>query len=117
MGRSPKEVEDQVTYPLSGNLRGLAGVKAVRAVNMFGYCFCTVVFEDNIDATLARQRILERLNLLGEALPAGVIAKLGPDATELGWIYQYYLDVDQTKAPNGRGYDLGELRALQDWFI
>src|SRR5207247_1864211 len=75
------------------------------------------IFEDNVEKPAARQRILERLNFLDGTLPAGVVAKLGPDATGLGWVYQYYLEVDQTKAPNGRGYDLGELRSLQDWFI
>ena len=117
MGRSPKEVEDQVTYPLSVNLQGLGGVKTVRATSMFGFSLITVIFEDSVEKSAARQRILERLNFLGGALPAGVVAKLGPDATGLGWVYQYYLEVDQTKSPNGRGYDLGELRSLQDWFI
>ncbi len=117
MGRSPQEVEDQVTYPLSVNLQGLAGVKTVRATSMFGFSLLTVIFEDKSDKSAARQRILERLNLLGDALPAGVKARLGPDATGLGWVYQYHLEVDQTKSPNGRGYDLGELRTLQDWFI
>ena len=116
-GRGPQEVEDQVTYPLSVNLQGLAGVKTVRATSMFGFSLLTVIFEDSTEKSAARQRILERLNLLGDGLPAGVQAKLGPDATGLGWVYQYYLDVDQSKSPNARGYDLGELRALQDWFI
>jgi len=109
-GRSPREVEDQVTYPLSVNLQGLGGVKTVRATSMFGFSLITVIFEENVEKSAARQRILERLNFLDGALPAGVVAKLGPDATGLGWVYQYYLDVDQTKAPNGRGYDLGDLR-------
>jgi Cu(I)/Ag(I) efflux system membrane protein CusA/SilA len=117
IGRSPQEVEDQVTYPLSVNLQGLAGVKTVRATSMFGFSLITVIFEDKIDNYFARQRILERLNYLGGTLPEGVTAKLGPDATGLGWVYQYYLDVDQSAAPNGRGYDLGELRSLQDWFV
>ncbi len=117
MGRSPKEVEDQVTYPLSVNLQGLGGVKTVRATSMFGFSLITVIFEEDVENSAARQRILERLNFLDGALPAGVVAKLGPDATGLGWVYQYYLEVDQTKSPNGRGYDLGELRSLQDWFI
>src|SRR4026207_1979996 len=111
-GRSPQEVEDQVTYPLSVNLQGLAGVKAVRANSMFGFSLITVVFDDSIDNYFARSRVLERLNYLGDILPAGVTPKLGPDATGLGWVYQYYLQVDGTK-----GYDLGELRAIQDWFV
>ncbi len=116
LGRSPQEVEDQVTYPLSVNLQGLAGVKTVRANSMFGFSLITVIFEDKIDNYFARSRVLERLNYLGDILPAGVTAKLGPDATGLGWVYQYYLAVDPTQSAKG-GYDLGELRALQDWFI
>ncbi len=115
-GRSPQEVEDQVTYPLSVNLQGLAGVKTVRASSMFGFTFITIIFEDQIDNYFARSRVLERLNYLGDVLPAGVIPKLGPDATGLGWVYQYYLEVDPSKA-GATGYDLGQLRALQDWFI
>src|SRR5712692_5328387 len=88
-GRSPQEVEDQVTYPLSVNLQGLAGVKAVRANSMFGFSLITVIFEDKIDNYFARSRVLERLNYLGDILPAGVEPKLGPDATGLGWVYQY----------------------------
>ncbi len=116
MGRSPQEVEDQVTYPLSVNLQGLAGVKTVRALSMFGFSMITVIFEDGVDNYFARSRVLERLNYLGTLLPSGVVPLLGPDATGLGWVYQYYLHVDPAKAPRG-GYDLGELRAVQDWFI
>jgi len=90
-GRSPQEVEDQVTYRLSVSLQGLASVKAVRATSMFGFSFLTVIFEDNVDTYFARTRVLERLNSLGDMLPTGVVARLGPDATGLGWIYQYYL--------------------------
>ena len=115
-GRSPQEVEDQVTYPLSVNLQGLAGVKTVRASSMFGFSIITIIFEDKIDNYFARSRVLERLNYLGNVLPAGVTPQLGPDATGLGWVYQYYLDVDPTTAPQG-GYDLGQLRGVQDWFV
>lgn len=115
-GRSPQEVEDQVTYPLSVNLQGLAGVKAVRAASMFGFSLVTIVFDDKIDNYFARSRVLERLNYLGDVLPQGVEPKLGPDATGLGWIYEYYLDVDPKISPKG-GYDLGQLRAIQDWFV
>jgi len=110
-GRSPQEVEDQTTYPLSSALQGLAGVKAVRATSMFGFSFLTVIFEDKIDPYFARTRVLERLNSLGNLLPADVAARLGPDATGLGWVYQYYL-----KDESGT-QDLGSLRALQDTFI
>src|SRR5690349_2133370 len=115
-GRSPQEVEDQVTYPLSVNLQGLAGVKTVRANSMFGFTLITVIFEDRIDNYFARSRVLERLSLLSSQMPAGVSPQLGPDATGLGWVYQYYLAIDPARAPKG-GYDLGQLRALQDWFI
>ena len=115
-GRSPQEVETQVTYPLSVNLQGLAGVKTVRATSMFGFSLINLIFEDNIESAIARQRVLERLNYLRSKVPAGVEPTLGPDATGLGWVYQYYLEVDPTKSPKG-GYDLGELRSLQDWFI
>src|SRR5476651_434120 len=110
-GRSPQEVEDQVTYPLSVNLQGLAGVKTVRASSMFGFSLVTVIFDDRTDNYFARSRVLERLNYLGDTLPSGVTPRLGPDATGLGWVYEYYLDVDPAKSPNG-GYDLGQLRAI-----
>ncbi len=113
-GRSPREVEDQVTYPLSVNLQGLSGVKAVRANSMFGFSLVTVVFEDRVPGDLARQRVSQRLSLVGSQLPAGVIPQLGPDATGLGWVYQYYLHVDPAAAD---GHDLGELRAVQDFFL
>jgi Cu(I)/Ag(I) efflux system membrane protein CusA/SilA len=115
-GRSPQEVEDQVTFPLSVNLQGLAGVKTVRATSMFGFSLITVIFAERVDNYFARTRVLERLNLLTSQLPPGVVPQLGPDATGLGWVYQYYLDVDPKQSPQG-GYDLGQLRALQDWFI
>jgi len=110
-GRSPQEVEDQITYPLSSALQGLAGVKAVRATSMFGFSFLTVIFEDQVDPYFARTRVLERLNSLGSLLPETVTARLGPDATSLGWVYQYYLD------DSSGTQDLGSLRALQDTFI
>ncbi len=115
-GRSPQEVEDQVTYPLSVNLQGLTDVKTVRASSMFGFSFITIVFEEQVDNYFARTRVLERLNYLGDHLPAGVVPKLGPDATGLGWVYQYYLHVDPKLSPKA-GYDLSQLRSLQDWFI
>ena len=100
-GRSPQEVEDQVTYPLSVNLQGLAGVKTVRANSMFGFSLITIIFDDKIDNYFARSRVLERLNYLGSTLPTGVTPQLGPDATGLGWVYQYYLNVDPKKSPHG----------------
>jgi Cu(I)/Ag(I) efflux system membrane protein CusA/SilA len=116
MGRSPQEVEDQVTFPLSTGLQGLAGVKEVRATSMFGFSLVTIIFEDRIDTYFARARVLERLNYLQGQMPEGVTPQLGPDATGLGWVYQYYLHVDPAKAPDD-GYDLAQLRSLQDWKI
>ena len=116
MGRSPQEVEDQVTFPLTTGLQGLAGVKDVRATSMFGFSLITIIFEDDVDTYFARTRVLERLNYLQANMPEGVKPQLGPDASGLGWVYQYYLEVDPAKAPGG-GYDLGKLRATQDWFI
>ncbi len=110
-GRSPQEVEDQITFRLSGSLQGLAGVKTVRATSMFGFSFLTVIFGDNVENYFARTRVLERLNSLGELLPSGVVARLGPDATGLGWVYQYYLN-DKSGVQ-----DLGALRTLQDNFV
>ena len=110
-GRSPQEVEDQITYPLSVSLQGLAGVKSVRATSMFGFSFLTVIFADKVDPYFARTRVLERLNSLGDLLPESVTARLGPDATGLGWVYQYYL-----KDESGT-QDLGSLRTLQDTFV
>jgi Cu(I)/Ag(I) efflux system membrane protein CusA/SilA len=125
-GRSPQEIEDQVTYPLSVNLQGLAGVRTVRATSMFGFSLITVIFDDKIDNYFARTRVLERLNYLGNILPAGVTPRLGPDATGLGWVYQYYLKVSDTPSLKSQisdlespraAYDLGQLRALQDYFV
>ncbi|MCX6866319.1 MAG: CusA/CzcA family heavy metal efflux RND transporter [Verrucomicrobia bacterium] len=116
MGRSPQEVEDQVTYPLTSGLQGLAGVKEVRATSMFGFSLATIIFEDKIDTYFARTRVLERLNFLQGSMPEGVKVQLGPDASGLGWVYQYYLRVDPEKATDG-GYDLAHLRSLQDWHV
>ncbi|MDI1310720.1 efflux RND transporter permease subunit [Prosthecobacter sp.] len=116
MGRSPQEVEDQVTFPLSTGLQGLAGVKEVRATSMFGFSLITIIFEDKVDTYFARARVLERLNYLQGSMPEGVKPQLGPDASGLGWVYQYYFDVDPTKVTDG-GYDLAQLRSLQDWYV
>ena len=112
-GRSPQEVEDQVTYPLSTNLQGLAGVKEVRASSMFGFSLLTVIFEDKIDNYFARTRVLERLSFLQTLLPEGVTPQLGPDATGLGWVYQYYLKVDPLRAPESAGCGIRWLRSRQ----
>jgi Cu(I)/Ag(I) efflux system membrane protein CusA/SilA len=108
-GRSPQEVEDQVTYPLVTNLQGLAGVRVVRASSAFGFSMINVIFEDNIDLYFARTRVLERLNLVTKQLPEGVVPTLGPDATGVGQVFWYTLESDQL---NPR-----DLRTLQDWFV
>jgi Cu(I)/Ag(I) efflux system membrane protein CusA/SilA len=109
MGRSPKEVEDQITYPLSVNLQGLAGVKSIRATSEFGFSMINIIFEDSIDFYFARQRVLERLSIAGGFLPAGVTPYLAPDATALGQIFWYTVE--------GEGKSLDELRAIQDWYV
>src|SRR6516165_6319572 len=108
-GRSPKEVEDQITYPLSVNLQGLAGVKSIRATSEFGFSMINIIFEDSIDFYFARQRVLERLSIAGGFLPAGVTPYLAPDATALGQIFWYTVE--------GEGKSLDELRAIQDWYV
>jgi CzcA family heavy metal efflux pump len=109
MGRSPQIVEDQVTYPLVTNLQGLPEVKYVRGSSMFGMSFVYVIFNDETDVYWARERVLERLNYATRLLPDGVTPTLGPDGTGVGHILWYTLD-----AP---GMDLGEQRALQDWYV
>jgi CzcA family heavy metal efflux pump len=109
MGRSPQIMEDQVTYPLVTNLQGIPSVKNVRGTSMFGMSFVYVIFEDDADIYWARTRVLERLNYAQKLLPEGVSPSLGPDGTGIGHVFWYTLD-----AP---GYDLGELRAIQDWYV
>ena len=108
-GRSPKEVEDQVTYPLVTNLQGLPGVRTVRASSAFSFSMINVIFEDDVELYWARTRILERLNLVSRDLPEGVTPTLGPDASGLGQIYWYTLESDTMS--------LRDLTTLQDWFV
>jgi copper/silver efflux system protein len=110
-GQTPRIVEDQLTYPLATTMLSVPGVKAVRGFSFFGDSFVYVLFDDGTDPYWARSRVLESLSQVRDRLPQGVSPALGPDATGLGWIYQYAL-VDRT----GR-HDVGELRALQDWFL
>src|SRR6266581_2351363 len=107
-GRSPREVEDQITYPLTVNLQGLTSVKTVRSSSAFGFSMINIIFEDDVDVYFARTRVLERLNLASSFLPSGVTPTLGPDATGVGQIFWYTVE-----GP----YDPGTLRSLQDWFI
>jgi Cu(I)/Ag(I) efflux system membrane protein CusA/SilA len=110
-GQTPRIVEDQLTYPLTTTMLSVPGVKAVRGFSFFGDSFVYVLFDDNTDLYWARSRVLEYLSQARDRLPPQVSPSLGPDATGLGWIYEYAL-VDRS----GR-HDLGELRSLQDWFL
>lgn len=119
MGRSPKDIEDQVTYPLTTTLLGIPGVKAIRSTSMFGMSFIYIIFNDNIDFYWSRSRILEKLNSLPTGtLPVGVQPTLGPDATALGQIFWYTLEGRDPKTgmPNG-GWDPQELRTIQDFYV
>lgn len=109
MGRSPQLIEDQVTYPLVSNLQGIAKVKNIRGSSMFGMSFIYVIFDDDADIYWARTRVLERLNYAQRLLPEGITPTLGPDGTGVGHIFWYTL--------NARQMDLGEQRALQDWYV
>ena len=108
-GRSPQEVEDQVTYPLVTNLQGLPGVRVVRANSAFSFSMINIIFEDNVDLYWARTRVLERLNLVSKQLPEGVVPTLGPDATGVGQVFWYTLESDDM--------DQRDLRTVQDWFV
>ena len=110
-GQAPQLVEDQVTYPLTTTLLAVPGAKSVRGFSSFGDSFVYVVFADGTDLYWARSRVLETLNQLQGRLPTGVTPQLGPDASGVGWIFQYAL-VDRSGT-----HDLSQLRALQDWFL
>jgi Cu(I)/Ag(I) efflux system membrane protein CusA/SilA len=110
-GQAPRIVEDQVTYPLATTMMSVPGAKTVRGYSMFGDSFVYILFEDGTDPYWARSRVLEYMNQAQSRLPAAAKPALGPDATGVGWIFQYAL-VDRTGQ-----HDLGELRAIQDWFL
>ena len=119
MGRSPKDIQDQVTYPLTTALLGIPGVQTVRSTSMFGMSFIYIIFKDNIEFYWSRSRILEKLNSLPSGtLPVGVQPTLGPDATALGQIYWYTLEGRDPKTgrPNG-GWNPQELRSIQDFYV
>ena len=109
-GRSPKDVEDQITYPLSVALQAVPGSRSVRGKSMFGFSFVQVTFGDEVDFYWARSRVAEQLTTVAGRLPDGVTPRLGPDATALGQIYYYVLEPPP-------GMDLAELRSKQDFFI
>ena len=135
-GRSPKDIEDQVIYPLSVNLMGIPGMKVIRSNSMFSFGMINVIFEEGVDFYWSRTRILERLNIAQKDLPEGVVPQLGPDATALGQIFWYtvengYYCPDHPKlrfdepgvcSEDGQelvfsDYNLGELRSIQDWYV
>ena len=110
-GQGPRVVEDQVTYPLTTAMLSVPFAKVVRGYSFFGYSFVYIIFEDGTDLYWARSRVLEYLNFVAGKLPPGVTPSLGPDATGVGWVYEYVLkDTTRTK-------DLQQLRSIQDWFL
>src|SRR5262245_15364728 len=109
MGHSPREIEDQVTYPLSLSLQGLAGVRVVRSSSDFNFSMIDVIYEDGVDLHSARQQLAERLARAAPSLPAGVTPGLAPDAPATGQIFWYTVE--------GTGHDLGKLRDVQDWYV
>ncbi len=108
-GRSPQDVDDQVTYPLTASLQGTPGVKTIRSMSGFGFSMVFAIFDDSVDYYWARSRVLERLSAAAGRLPPGVTPVLGPDSTALGQIFWYTLE--------GEGFSLEELRSLQDWYV
>ncbi|NQV30044.1 MAG: efflux RND transporter permease subunit [Candidatus Marinimicrobia bacterium] len=109
-GQAPQVVEDQVTYPLTTAMLAVPYAKVVRGYSFFGLSFVYIIFEDNTDLYWARSRVLEYLNYVSSRLPQGVTPTLGPDATGVGWVYEYVLD-------GGDKYDLQQLRSIQDWYL
>lgn len=108
-GRSPQDVDNQVTYPLTTSLTGTPGVKTIRSMSGFGFSMVFVIFKDDVDYYWARSRVLERINVAQQRLPSSVTPVLGPDATALGQVFWYTVE--------GEGFDLAELRSIQDWYL
>ena len=108
-GQAPQVVEDQVTYPLTTQMLAVPGAEVVRGYSFFGLSFVYIIFEDGTDLYWARSRVLEYLNYAAGKLPKGVTPSLGPDATGVGWVYEYVLESDR--------HDLQQLRSIQDWFL
>jgi Cu(I)/Ag(I) efflux system membrane protein CusA/SilA len=117
-GRSPQDVEDQITYPLTVSLLGIPGVKTVRSFSMFGFSTVYIIFKENVEFYWSRSRVLEKLNSLPPgSLPEGVRPMLGPDATALGQVFWYTLEGRDGKGNPTGGWDLHELRSIQDWQV
>lgn len=117
-GRSPQDIEDQITYPLTTSLLGIPGVKTIRSSSMFGFSSIYIIFEEDIEFYWSRSRILEKLNSLpSNLLPEGVSPTLGPDATGLGQIFWYTLEGRDEKGNVTGGWDLHELRSIQDYYV
>ncbi|MHC4438867.1 MAG: efflux RND transporter permease subunit [Planctomycetota bacterium] len=118
MGRSPQDVEDQITYPLTVSLLGIPGVKTVRSYSFFGFSSIYIIFDENIDFYWSRSRVLEKLNSLpAGTVPEGVKPTLGPDATALGQIFWYTLEGRDPAGKPAGGWDPDELRTIQDWYV
>jgi Cu(I)/Ag(I) efflux system membrane protein CusA/SilA len=118
MGRSPQDVEDQISYPLTISLLGVPGVKTIRSYSFFGFSSIYIIFKEKIDFYWSRSRVLEKLNSLpAGTLPQGVQPALGPDSTALGQIYWYTLEGRDPEGNPAGGWDLEELRTIQDWYI
>jgi Cu(I)/Ag(I) efflux system membrane protein CusA/SilA len=117
-GRSPRDVEDQITYPLTVSLLGLPRVKTVRSFSMFGFSTIYIIFEDRVDFYWSRTRILEKLNSLPpDTLPEGIQPRLGPDATAMGQVFWYTLEGRDPEGNPAGGWDLQEFRTIQDWYV
>jgi Cu(I)/Ag(I) efflux system membrane protein CusA/SilA len=117
-GRSPQDIEDQITYPLTTSLLGISGVKTIRSSSMFGFSSIYIIFDENVDFYWSRSRILEKLNSLpSNLLPEGVSPSLGPDATGLGQIFWYTLEGRDENGKVTGGWDLHELRSIQDYYV
>ncbi len=118
MGRSPQDVEDQITYPLTTSLLGLPGVESIRSSSMFGISYIYIIFEEDVEFYWSRSRVLEKLNALpADLLPEGVQPQLGPDATALGQVFWYTLEGRDREGNPAGGWDLHELRTIQDYYV